>query len=182
MSDRYLITDPGAIYYCTFTVVDWVDVFTRKEYKCILVDTLNFCIQNKGLICYAYVIMSNHMHVIWQTNNEKGLSALIRDFKKFTSVSILNEIKEIPESRREWLLDKFSFEARRSGRAKRYKLWRDDNHAIELYSNEMMDQKLDYIHNNPVKAMIVEKPEDYLFSSARDYASIKGMVDIELLE
>jgi putative transposase len=182
MSDRYLITDHNAIYFCTFTVVKWIDVFTRKEYKLILVDSLNFCIENKGLRCFSYVIMSNHMHVIWQAKEGNQFSDLLRDFKKFTSKEIVKAIQELPESRREWLLDKFAFEAKTTRRAENFKLWKDDNHAIELDSNYLMEQKLEYIHQNPVKAMLVDNPEDYVFSSARDYAGEKGLVNVELLE
>ena len=89
-------------------------------------------------------------------------------------------IQEIPESRRKWLLDKFSYEAKRTGRAKNFKVWKDDNHAVDLTGVDMMN-KIDYIHNNPVEAGIVEEPLHYLYSSARDYARVKGLVDIEVV-
>lgn len=92
-----------------------------------------------------------------------GMSSFLRDFKKYTSKQITAAIKEIPESRREWLLDKFSYEARRTGRAKYYKVWKDSNHAIDLTNIDMMG-KVDYVHENPVKAGIVEEPEHYLYS------------------
>jgi hypothetical protein len=85
---------------------------------------------------------------------------------------------EIGESRREWLLDKFSFEARRTQRAKNYKVWTDDNHAILLENAKWMQQRLNYIHNNPVRQLIVQHPHEYIFSSAMDYADEKGLVNI----
>lgn len=143
--DRYLIKDQNAIYFLTFTVIDWVDVFTRKEYKLILVDSMNYCIKEKGLTVFGWVIMSNHIHVIWQAKEGYQLSAIIRDFKKFTAKRIIYEIETGLESRKVWLLRKFEFAEKRLKRISKYKFWKDDNHAIYLDPSnpEMMDQKLD---------------------------------------
>jgi putative transposase len=176
--DRYKIENDYSLYYLTFTVVDWVDVFTRKEYKIIITESLNFCIQNKGLEVFAWVVMSNHVHLIARAKEGFVLSHIIRDFKKHTSKEIAKKILEIGESRREWLLNKFSFEAKRTGRAKNYKIWRDDNHAICLQKTEWIMQRLNYIHQNPVRQMIVSSPEDYIFSSAIDYADGEGLVKV----
>ncbi len=181
--DRYPISDQNAMYFMTFTVIDWVDVFTRKEYKLELVDSMNYCVKNKGLTVFAWVIMSNHVHVIWQAKDGFRLSDILRDFKKFTSKKILTLIENENESRKVWLLKKFEFAGKRLKRISKYKFWKDDNHAIyldPLYPN-MIDQKLDYIHDNPVKAMIVEEPHHYIFSSAKDYTGDPGLVEIELL-
>lgn len=175
---KYKISDQEQLYFLTITVVKWVDIFTRKDYKIIITDSLNFCILNKGLEVYAWVIMSNHIHLIVRAKEGFMLSNIIRDFKKFTSKLIVETIMEIGESRKDWLLDKFSFEARRTGRAKNYKLWTDDNHPICLNKSEWVLQRLNYIHQNPVRQTLVSKPEDYVFSSAIDYADGKGLVDI----
>jgi hypothetical protein len=106
------------------------------------------------------------------------LSHILRDFKKFTSKQITAKILEIGESRREWLLNKFAFEAKRTARAKNYKVWHDDNHAICLEKSEWIIQRLNYIHQNPVRQMIVNNAEEYVFSSAIDYADKKGLVTI----
>lgn len=176
--DRYRIGDQEKPYFITLTVIDWVDVFTRKDYKFIIVDSLNYCIANKGLEVFAWVIMSNHIHLIVRAKDGFLLSHILRDFKKFTSKEITAKIVEIGESRREWLLNKFAFEAKRTARAKNYKFWRDDNHAICLDRTEWIGQRLHYIHQNPVRQMIVSNAEDYLFSSAIDYADGNGFVDI----
>ena len=167
----------------TFTVIDWVDVFTKKEYKLELVDSMNYCVRKKGLIIFSWVIMSNHMHVIWQAREGYLLSEILRDFKKFTAKKILSMIEDENESRKVWLLRKFEFAGKKLKRISKYKFWKDDNHAIFLdpFQTEMIDQKVDYIHNNPVAAMLVEEPQHYLFSSAKDYYGEKGMVEIELL-
>ncbi|MCB9173085.1 MAG: transposase [Flavobacteriales bacterium] len=179
--DRYKIADQQGLYFVTFTVVNWIDVFTRKDYKFIITDSLNYCIANKGLEVYAWVLMSNHLHLIIKAKEGYMLSHIIRDFKKFTSKQIVQKIQEIGESRKEWLLDKFNFEARKTRRAENYKFWKDDNHAIQLDNTEWILQRLEYIHQNPVKQYIVELPHEYLFSSAIDYADGKGLVNISKL-
>jgi hypothetical protein len=108
------------------------------------------------------------------------MSDVLRDCKKYTSKSILVAIQEHPESRRELLLDKFAFEARKTGRAEFYKLWKDDNHAIDLTHLSAME-KVDYVHLNPVRAGLVAYPEQYLYSSAMDYTGGKGLVEVSRL-
>jgi REP element-mobilizing transposase RayT len=175
--DRYTIEDQHAAYFLTFTVIDWVDVFTRPEYKNAIADSLNYCIREKGLDCYAWVLMTNHMHLVIRAKPPFRLSDVIRDMKKFTSKKILQLIQEIPESRREWLLHKFNHAAYSTGRAENYKLWQDSNHAV-LVEGERMRERIDYTHHNPVKQLTVSRPEDYLFSRACDYAGIKGLVNV----
>ena len=183
LGDRYIITDQNALYFLTFTVIDWVDVFTRKEYKQILTNSMNYCIKEKGLIIYGWVIMSNHIHIICRAKEGYHLSEIVRDFKKFTAKTILKEIETGYESRKEWLLKKFEYAGRRLKRITKYKFWKDSNHAIllEPFDSKMIDQKISYVHDNPVRAMLIENPEDYIFSSARDYCGKQGLVKIELI-
>lgn len=178
--DQYKIQDQFGYYFLTLTVVHWIDIFTRTEYRDAIVDSLNYCIDNKNLEINAWVIMSNHVHLVGCIAAEPGMSAFLRDFKKFTSKKIVDLIHEIPESRRDWLLDKFSFEARRSRRAENYKLWKDGNHAISLQHIDAMN-KINYVHMNPVRAHLVSASEHYLYSSAIDYAGGKGLVKVKLI-
>lgn len=178
--DKYLISDQHAPYFITCTVIKWIDLFTRIDYRDVIVDSLNYCIKEKYLAIYAWVIMSNHIHLTVQCNPPGNMSNFLRDFKKFTSKKFINTIENINESRMEWLLDKFAFEAKRTRRAENYKIWMDDNHAIDLTNIDIME-KIEYIHNNPVKAGIVDRPEDYIYSSARDYAGRKGLINITAL-
>ncbi len=173
--DRYFITDQHAIYFLTFTVVDWIDVFTRPDYKLIITDALNYCASHKALEIFAWVLMTNHLHLIARSHPPFRMSDVIRDFKKFTSKKLVAAIGELPESRREWLLHKFEYHAKATGRAKDFKLWRDDNHAVQV-EGSMLQQKIEYIHNNPVRAMIVSTAEEYLFSSASVYAGSKKVM------
>ena len=178
--DAYKIQDQQGYYFLTMTVVLWIDLFSRRDYKDIIVDALNYCVKNKKLTLNAWVIMTNHIHLVGRVDSEAGMSGFLRDFKKFTSKKIITTIQKTPESRREWLLDKFAYEARRTGRAKYYKVWKDDNHAIDLRHIDAMS-KIDYIHENPVEAGIVYEPQEYVYSSAIDYAEGKGLVRVEVM-
>jgi REP element-mobilizing transposase RayT len=181
MSTGYQIKDQSALYYLTLQVVDWVDVFTRQIYRDIVIDSLRFCQLNKGLQLFAYVIMSNHIHII-ANSSESELSNTLRDFKKFTSRNILQQIDSGRESRKEWILNRFEFAGRKHSRNEKYQFWTHENHAVHLYSSNFMREKLTYLHNNPVRAGIVEKPEDYLYSSARNYAGMQGIIDVIILD
>jgi putative transposase len=177
----YKIRDQEGVYYLTFTVVNWVDVFTRKRYKDILVDSLIFCQQEKGLKLYAFVMMSNHMHCVLSCKDNK-LSDVIRDFKTHTSKTIIKSIEtEEGESRKDWILEQFKNKGLSNKRNKKYQFWKQDNHPVELYSNYFIDQKIAYIHNNPVVAGLVEKPEEYIYSSAKNYCGEQGLLMIAFL-
>jgi len=172
---------PGGLYFMTMTVVDWVDVFTRPVYRHIIVDALRFCQENKGLKLYAWVLMSNHLHLIAAAEEGKNLSDILRDFKQFTSRKIIATIQEEPESRRQWLLHRFEFNAKLNPKVRHYKVWQEGNEAKEIYSNDFLEQKLEYIHQNPVRAEWVNEPEHYRYSSAGNYADAGGLLQVKLL-
>ncbi len=181
MSQGYQIYNQQALYFLTFQVVNWVDIFTRVEYKDIITDSFDYCRKNKGLELYAYVIMSNHIHLISRAKENYRLSDIIRDFKKFTANQLLDKIKLPAESRSDWMLKRFEFAAKRHQRNSEYQIWTHENHAVELFTSDFIDQKLDYIHHNPVRAGIVDAPENYIYSSARNYAGEKGRIEIDFL-
>ena len=175
MSTGYKIDDQNALHFLTFQVVQWADIFTRKKYRDIVIDSLKYCRDHKGLEIYAYVIMSNHVHLL--ARSEKGdLSGTIRDFKRHTSKSILDAVQSSEERRRVWLLLIFRYAARGHNRNENYQVWTHENHAEHIFSNKFIEQKVEYIHNNPVRAGLVEKAEDYLYSSARCYAGLDNNV------
>ena len=179
MKEGYIIRDQAKAHFITMTVVDWIDVFSRKIYRDIVVDSLNYCIKNKGMILYGYVIMSNHIHMIIQSEDEK-LSELIRDFKKFTAKTVLDQIQAENESRKEWMLERFKKATETHQRNKNYQFWQLNNHPEEVYSERFLWSKLDYIHLNPVRAGIVEKASHYTYSSAQNYINGKGLVNVHL--
>lgn len=179
----YKILNQDGLHFLTFTVVEWVDVFTRKMYKDILIESLKHSINNKGLILNAYVIMSNHLHIIAHTDNDAGLSAIIRDFKKFTSKEIIKTImNEKTESRKKWMIKIFKENGINNSNNKKYQFWIQKNRPTELVSPKWINQKLNYIHNNPVKAGIVENADDYIYSSARNYIGKEGIIDVEVID
>jgi REP element-mobilizing transposase RayT len=178
MKEGYVIRDQTLPHYITATVVDWIDIFTRQTYRDSIIESLDYCIKNKGMILYGYVIMSNHIHLIIQSEDGK-LSDLIRDFKKFTSKNILDKIQVVPESRKEWMLERFKLAAEKHTRNKNYQFWQYGNHAEEIYTNKFMWSKLDYIHLNPVRAGLVEKASQYIYSSSSNYINDSGLLEIE---
>jgi putative transposase len=181
---RYRITDQHGLNYLTCTIVGWIDIFTRAEYRDIVIESLNYCREHKGLRIYAYVLMSNHLHLIAKADGRQGLSAILRDFKKFTANKILDIIEHGNESRKNWMLHMFSYYARLNTNNRKYQVWINDNHPIELFSPEVIWQKVEYIHNNPVRAKWVKSPEEYLYSSAQNYAfDNQGcLLEVNLLE
>lgn len=180
MPTGYQIQDPAAPYFLTLQVVDWVDAFTRKAYRDIVLESLTYCRQHKGLDVYGYVVMSNHIHLMVRAKQE-NLPDVLRDFKKFTASRILKLIAESgTESRKDWMLKRFEFAAQRHVRNSTYQFWTHENHAVEIISNKFIDQKLNYIHENPVRAGWVEEAQEYLYSSARNYGGRVGLIDIDL--
>ena len=125
--------------------------------------------------------MTNHIHLIIQSEDAK-LSDLIRDFKKFTAKTILDKIQTEPESRRDWMLERFKLATETHSRNKNYQFWQLSNHAEEIYSEKFMWSKIDYIHFNPVRAGIVSSPQDYIYSSASNYVNGKGIIDVEIVQ
>ncbi len=181
MPTGYQIKDQDKAHYVTLQVVEWVDIFTRKVYRDIIVDALNYCSRHKHLEVYGYVIMSNHVHLLVRSDYE-NLSGTLRDLKSFTSKQILKAIETGPESRDKWMLNIFKNAAIRHKRNSDYQVWTHENHAIELFSAKFVEQKLDYIHNNPVRAGLVESPEEYIYSSAKNYSGQDGLVDVVVLQ
>jgi len=177
MSRNYKFHNPKGVYFVTFAVVEWLDVFTRPDYKNIVLDSLQYCQKKKGMEIFAWCIMTNHVHLIFRSIQEDKPEKLLGDFKRFTSKEIVNAIKENPrESRREWLLEQFKKNAKKSSNVNQYQFWRHDNKPIELWSNKVIAEKLNYIHNNPVEEGLVFSPEEYLYSSAKDYAGERGLL------
>ncbi len=178
----YVIRNQQAVYFLTFTVVGWIDVFSRQSYRDIVIESFKYCQQKKGLHLHAYVIMSNHIHLVVSVDEGFTVSGFVRDCKKFTSKKILDAIENSGiESRSEWMLHQFKYYASRHTRNETYQLWEHDNHPVELISPAFTQQKIDYIHQNPVRAGLVYRAEDYVYSSASNYAGIDQIIDVDCL-
>ncbi len=166
-------SSPNELYFVTLTVVDWIDLFTRSIYFDFIIDNLDFCQRKKHLEVYEYVIMTNHIHMIC-LGRDASLSDILRDFKTFTSKGLVKLVKENgEESRRKWMLSSFRRHGINNPMNKYYQLWQNMNSPTLLYDNRIIDQKADYIHQNPVKAGFVAETYDWLYSSASQQSPLK---------
>ena len=148
-------------------------MFTRKELAAEMVKHLEWNQRNKGLKLFAYVIMPSHVHFV--ALREGGLmSDLLRDMKSYSAKRLLKLVEEIPnESRRDWLLHMFQFHAKYQPQKEKYMFWQKTSHPTLLWSNDVIDQKINYIHMNPVVGAIVTEPEHYWLSSAHPQGPLK---------
>lgn len=183
MSVKYKIRDQHGLNFLTCTICGWVDIFSRQVYRDIILDSWRYCAEHKGLQIWAYVIMPNHLHFIANCRPPYRLEDAMRDFKAHTARKMLEYLQNprCVESRREWLLYLFEYQARFKKSKQQYQVWKHDNHPVELFTENVTLQKLRYIHNNPVRAGYVEKPEDWLYSSARNYLTGEGLFPTRLL-
>jgi REP element-mobilizing transposase RayT len=182
MSTKYKARTTEEAYFITITTVGWIDIFTRLNQKYNIINALQYCQKKKGLEIYAYCIMHSHIHLMCKATNGFILSDVMRDFKKYTSKKIIQTIMNEPESRREWLLAYFEKACEHLKREQNYKVWQDGYHAEIIETNWFIKQKVNYIHNNPVKDKVVTLPEDYYFSSARNYAGLENDLDVIILD
>jgi len=178
------VIEQQACYYLTFNIVDWIDLFIRPVFKQVIVESLNYFIEKKGLSVYAWCLMTNHLHLMAQAKQGYGLSLIAHDFKKFTTKIILEDIDVEPEVRRKWMMKKFEEASDSLKLLEKFQVWQTCINPIytDLKKTEMINDLLDHIHNNPVRNRIVAAPEDYLHCSARDYAGAKGLVNVQLLK
>jgi len=128
---------------------------------------------------YGSCIMTNHIHLICRAKEGFQLSGILRDFKRHTAKNILQSMQDESESRQEWLLSLLEEAGSKNRKNKKFQIWRQDNHPVEIYSAELFKQKLNYIHNNPVEEGFVSVPEDYLYSSARNYSDRATVMEID---
>jgi putative transposase len=178
MSRKYKFGDNDKLYFISFAVVYWIDLFVRKEYKDILIESWKYCQQEKDLEIYGWCIMSSHVHMVVGTKG-RPLDKVIGEMKSFTSRSLRKAIENhAGESRKEWMLWMMQRAGLKNGNNKDWQLWQQHNQPIELLTIEMFYQKLQYIHYNPVEAGFVENVEDYWYSSARDFHGKKGLIEL----
>ena len=194
MSTAYKFQNPDGVYFTSTATIQWVDVFTRPVYADIIIESLGYCQVEKGLVIHAWCLMSSHLHLIISRRGKEPLEAIYAILKNSPLVRLLKPFKmNLPKAEGIGYLPcrqtGFGF----SGKPEKttqiiatipdsFFREQQDNHPEELITNRFIDQKLDYIHNNPVSAGLVDEPEHYRYSSARDYAGGKGLLDITLIE
>ena len=182
MSRKYKFLDNSQLYFVSFAVIHWIDLFVRDEYQQIVLDSIRYCQKEKDLEMYGWVIMPSHVHLIIGSAG-KELSNIMRDLKRHSSEMLHHAIINNPtESRREWMLWMMERAAKKKADKSKFQLWQAENHPIELYDGKIAHQKLDYMHYNPVAAGFVWRETDWKYSSARDYNGRKGLLDIILLD
>ncbi len=147
------------IYFTTATIKDWYPLLENEMYKKYIIDSLSFLVKEESVIVYAFVIMPNHIHLIWQLRNDAELSKIQQRFFKFTAQQmklhlLKNEI-DILENFKSYRKDR------------KYQFWKDRPLSVELTNDKIVEQKMNYLHNNPIqkKWSLVERPEDYKYSS-----------------
>jgi REP element-mobilizing transposase RayT len=181
MSRKYKFLNKEGLYFVSFATVNWIDVFTRPVYNDIIIESLIYCKDKLGMELYCWCIMPSHIHLIYAAKGNNPEIILGR-FKEYTAKQIVKSIEtNIQESRKEWLLWMFKRAASKSSNVKNYQFWQHHNKPIELWSAEVIEQKADYIHNNPVEAGFVIEPWHWKYSSAVDYAEGKGLINISFL-
>ena len=179
MSRNYNFHNKVGAYFISFATVYWMDVFTSQIYFDILEQSIGYCRKEKGMELFAYCFMPSHIHMIFRSANEDP-SGLLRDFKKFTSKKIVSAIEENPqESRKEWLLRMMEQAGNQKSNVSKRQFWQHHNKPIELWSTAVIKQKIDYIHNNPVKAGFVTEPTEWKYSSARNFANEDSAMEID---
>ena len=146
-------------------------MFTRDEYRDVLMDSIRFCQQNQGLNIYGWVLMTNHFHLICSSTDEKGIGMVLRNIKSFTAMKLIDAIIKNPkESRKEWMLGIFEKNGLESKNNHRFQFWQVGNHPILLNNDtNRFEERLLYLHENPVKAGFVTFPQEWKYSSAIDY-------------
>ena len=179
MSRKYKFHNKSGLYFVSFATVNWIDIFTCQVYFNVLSESIDFCRKHKGMELYCYCFMSSHLHFIFRSNKEQPME-LLRDFKRYTSRKMTKFIKDNPqESRKEWLLWMFKKAAEQQNNVEGYQFWQHHNKPIELWSEKVIKQKIDYIHENPVTAGFVVYPEDWRYSSAKNFQGDNTILEID---
>ncbi|MBK6626246.1 MAG: transposase [Flavobacteriales bacterium] len=176
MSRKYTMHDPEGLYFLSFATVGWIDVLTRREYKDVVVESLRFCQEQKGLDLFEWVIMTNHVHLLARAKPGSALSDIIRDLKKYTSGTIHRMIEQsATESRKAWMLDLLHAAGESNGGNSGFQLWQQHNKPLLMDTPEAIDRVVAYIRENPVKEGFVAKAEDHVYGSAHE----PGLLELE---
>ncbi len=171
--NRHSFMELENLYFWTATIKDWNQLLLYDSMKEIVIDSLNYLSDKKLITVYAFVIMPNHLHLIWEMNGLNGKEKPVGSFLKYTAHEFLKEMNKIGISQREYEIKSIQ---------KKREIWIPNPMAIELYSKEVINQKMNYIHTNPLgyRWNLCENPEEYYYSSAKYYAT--GINDFSFLK
>lgn len=171
---RYKFMNNQTPHFVTCTVVNWLPFFASPAMAQIILDSLKYLQEHQRLTIYAYVIMENHLHLI---ASSQYLSKEIGDFKSYTARKVIDYLKERKADR--MLLELNAYKSR-SRTDREYQFWQEGSHPEQILGAEMMVQKIEYTHFNPVKRGYVDEPIHWRYSSARNYAGMPGLLDVTL--
>lgn len=169
---RYKTTQENLPHFLTMTINNWIPVFTRPDTVAILYDSWNFLQQNRNFRLYGYVVLENHLHLVAQSDD---LNRDIKAFKSYTARKIIDHLKA---ARSTYLLKQLAYFKKAHKTRSDYQLWQEGSHPQLVSSEIMLRQKLDYIHQNPVKRGYVDLPEHWRYSSARNYLGAESLIDV----
>ena len=170
---RYkIVTEGREPYFLTCSVVNWLPLFGNPAIAEIVLGSLRFLHEHERLQMHGYVLMENHLHMVASADN---LEKEIGDFKSFTARSCIDWFERHDKS---WVLKQLAFHKSRHKTEQQYQLWQEGYHPQLVFSESVLRNKLEYIHNNPVKRGYVDDPEHWCYSSARDYAGREGLVPV----
>ena len=156
-------------------------MFIRERYFEIVTESLVFCRKEKGMEIYCYCIMPSHVHLIFRAK-ENNPGDVLKSFKTYTSKALQKAIEEnIQESRKEWMLWLMERAGKKNSNVEKRQFWQQNNKPIELWSPDVIDQKVEYIHQNPVVSGFVTDAHYWKYSSAIDYSGGKGVLDIDFV-
>lgn len=164
---------PFGSYVVTLSVSGWIDVFTCHTYCDILIDYLNYCIDNKSLHVYEYVLMPSYISIV-ASSKKKHISTILREFKNGSAKQILKSISENPdEKRKEWMMRLFHFYSNRYQHDAQHHFWQFGNHPVVLDSSELFARHVTDVVNLPVMSKLVDDPQHYVYSSAHPRQRVK---------
>jgi hypothetical protein len=164
---------PFGSYFVTLSVSGWIDVFTYHTYCDILIDNLNYCIENKNLQVYEYVVMPSYINII-ASSKKRHISTILREFKNSTAKQVLKSIAENPdEKRKEWLMRLFQFFTNRYQTDAEHHFWQFGNHPVILDSSELFSNHVTELQRIPVYKKLVDEPQHYVYSSAHPRQRVK---------
>ena len=164
---RYKIYEPTHPHFVTFTIL------TNRDSVDIVIDSMKYLQEHDKLKIYAYVILKNHIHAVMQSDD---LPKTIQKFKRHTAKYIIELLKK---KNVKTILEQLAFYKKDHKKDSQHQLWQDGYQPKLILSDKMMREKIEYIHNNPIKRGYVDKDWHWRYSSARDYKGLKGLINIE---
>ena len=163
MRDRYKIIEKGSVYFITSTIVEWLPVFTSDKYFNVIINSLKYCIDQKSLKLYAYVILDNHLHMI---ASALELGDVMKSVKNYSAKLIINQLKQ---DHKDWLLNQLAYRKKAYKKTSTHQVWQEGVHPVLISSPDIFRQKVEYIHHNPVRRGLIDRPEYWRYGSARNY-------------